>query len=175
VVEVESIHCKKLSTQIAFEGQFSSVSLIRNNLPLTNDDVRKGMYLLDYNSAVPSSCRSFLADIWSIDGSVKTIKYKYEPVVTIKHIRQTCKVKRPQISTNSNEDEESDSGNSKSSYKKEKKSSMKNVSDSYVISPDEATSVVFEFKNCPEYVREGSHLIINDHLKAFGIIKQIYK
>jgi GTPase len=96
IVEVNDIHCKKISTKIAYQGQFSSLSLIKTDTfsGLKYEDIRKGMSLLDVNMSVPYACKSFLAEIWSLDGGTKTIKYKYEPVVTIKHVRQTCKLKK---------------------------------------------------------------------------------
>lgn len=187
IVEVADIHVKKVSAKIAYEGQFSSLSLIKTDTytGLKYDDVRKGMSLLDVNSSQPLACRSFQAEVWSLDGNSKTVKYKYEPVVNIKHIRQSCRVKKVTESIESShiqsddENDDNDSSHSHSTRRHQRKKISDKISSSdenYSISPDEKILLNFEFKNFPEFITIGSNLIINDsHLKAFGIITKINK
>ena len=49
------------------------------------------MVLLDLEIN-PKATRVFEADIWTIDGTRKSLKSKYQPVVNIKHIRQECRI-----------------------------------------------------------------------------------
>ena len=74
-----------------YRGQYCSL-LIKSEVEIKKEDVRRGMVLLDINS-VPSSTKVFEADLWTIDGTRKVIKYKYQPVLNIKHIRQGCKIR----------------------------------------------------------------------------------
>jgi len=223
IVQVEDIHCKKSSVKFALEGKFSSLSLIKSEgsiFPLRYEDVRKGMCLIDINTQGNiCASRSFIAAVWSIDDNVKNVKYKYEPVVTIRHIRQTCKIKKVDekmmsgmninYSNNSCNDcdyffqsdystfednfEDYDketfhnSYSSSSSYRRKRKidrdrksfsnhnstsnnnSVISNYDEFFTISPDLNNKILlnFEFKNSPEFITEGSQLIINDsHLKA---------
>jgi GTPase len=148
-----------------------------NQKELKLEDIRKGMCLLDINSSIPMAIKSFQAEISSIDGSSKMVKYKYEPVVTIKHIRQTCKIKKPELQQINNQyfdEDEEETGNRKKYYLNRKKLGEKN-DETYVISPNEKILLNFEFKNYPEFILPGSYIIINDgHLKAFGTITKIY-
>ncbi len=159
-----------------YEGQFSSVSIIKaenTNGILKLDDIRKGMSLLDWESSNPISCKSFQADVWSIDGSTKYIKYKYEPVLTIKHVRQTCKVRN---SVNNCENKHEEDQEDQEDNKRKRKKEIKNIDESYLISPNEKARLIFEFKNYPEFILPGGRIIINDgHLKAVGIITNIIK
>ena len=52
------------------------------------------MCLIGTNTSfVPKAVRKFKADVWWIgEEQCKEIKYKYEPVVIINHIRETCKI-----------------------------------------------------------------------------------
>lgn len=49
------------------------------------------MVLLDLQIK-PVATKIFEADIWTIDGTRKTLKSKYQPVLNIKHIRQGCRI-----------------------------------------------------------------------------------
>jgi GTPase len=114
------------------------------------------MCLIDINES-PAASRIFEAEIWSADGTKRQIKFKSEPVVTIKHIRQICKLKRPTKTTTE--------GNPK--QKKD---------DEFTISPDERTLLQLEFKNYPEYIKRGDNIIIFEGcFKAFGVITDIIK
>jgi GTPase len=112
------------------------------------------MCLIDLNES-PVASKVFEAEIWSTDNSKKVIKFKSEPVVTIKHIRQICKLKRPV---------------SKFETKQKKKD------DEFTISSDEKIILQFEFKNYPEYIKRGDNIIIFEGcFKAFGVITDIIK
>ena len=91
-VKVETIHCKKQEVDIIHEGQYSSLSLTGSNYD--PNEVSKGMCLIGTNTSfVPKAVRKFKADVWWIgEEQCKEIKYKFEPVVIINHIRETCKI-----------------------------------------------------------------------------------
>jgi elongation factor 1-alpha len=196
IIQVEDIHIKKISSEIASTGQFSSLSIVKGDTmtALRPDDVRKGMSLLE-SSNFPKCTFAFVAEVWSLDSvnSTKTVKYKYEPLVTIKHVRQTCRVKKFSTSTKENEveeemnvfhmkerrnseDFEEDTEISICSRRKNKKSMMgkdDNLSSNacYTLTHEEKTLLIFEFKNYPEFIIPGSPIIIYDgHLKAFGTV-----
>ena len=199
-VTVSSLHCKKQSVNFGFEGQFCSMSLEGNNYDPT--EVRKGMCLLSLN-VTPKCVKRFKADVWWIgEENIKEIKYKYEPIVIINHIRQSCKIiyeKQVQnISGQQVQDEDTTSGDfsksiTTSSYitssvefeeegslmfgqnKRKKRRIKSNLKEkTFFISRNEKIELLFEFKNSPEYLSEGSNLIINDNnFKAFGIVTKI--
>jgi GTPase len=50
------------------------------------------MSLIDINED-PHSTKIFEVDLWSLDG-IQQIRYKSEPLVTIRHIRQICMIKK---------------------------------------------------------------------------------
>jgi GTPase len=91
IVEVVNIHCKKIPVNYVYRGQYCSL-LIKSEVEIRKDELRRGMVLLDINTA-PVSVKVFEADLWTIDGTKKIIKYKYQPVLNIKHIRQGCKIR----------------------------------------------------------------------------------
>ncbi len=146
------------------------------------------MSLLDINNTeFPKAVKSFQAEISSVDNNIKTLKYKYEPLVTIKHIRQSCKVKK--INANqikkckeyqeeykgmldlSDSEDESTLPTVTSRHNKRKKL---NDDCSYTVSPNGKTLLTFEFKNHPEFITLGSHIIINDSsLRAYGVVTKI--
>ena len=50
------------------------------------------------------------------------------------------------------------------------------LDEAIIISSTKKTKIIFEFLYYPEYLNEGTHLIINDDLlKAYGIITKLYK
>ena len=90
LLKVDTIHCKKQNVDIAFEGQFSSVSLFGNNF--LENEVNKGMSLISLNH-FPRAVKIYKDDVWLIgDENIKEVKYRCEPVIIINHIRQTCKI-----------------------------------------------------------------------------------
>jgi GTPase len=91
IVEIVNIHCKKIPVKYSYKGQYCSI-YIKNQNGLTKEDVRKGMVLLDIN-ALPLSAKMFEVELWTIDGTKKLLKYKYQPILNIKHIRQGAKIK----------------------------------------------------------------------------------
>jgi GTPase len=91
IVEVVNIHCKKIPVNYVYRGQYCSL-LIKSEVEIRKDEIRRGMVLLDIKTA-PVSVKVFEADLWTIDGTKKIIKYKYQPVLNIKHIRQGCKIR----------------------------------------------------------------------------------
>ncbi len=48
--------------------------------------IRKGMVLVD-PKIIPKSSWTFLAEIWTLDGTSKMIKNNYTPVIHTSHIR----------------------------------------------------------------------------------------
>ncbi len=187
LLTVDTIHCKKQNVNIAYEGQFSSVSLSGNNF--SESEVIKGMSLIGINNT-PRAIKRFKADVWSIgDENIKEVKYRCEPVIIINHIRQTCKILCDKNKKNNcNEDANTTiSEYSKSSFltsdfefeddsKKKKKRRIKVKGDeTFFISKNEKIELRFEFKNSPEYLCEGSNVIINDNnFKAFGIVTKVF-
>jgi GTPase len=187
LLTVDTIHCKKQNVNIAYEGQFSSVSLSGNNF--SENEVIKGMSLIGINNT-PRAIKIFKADVWSIgDENIKEVKYRCEPVIIINHIRQTCKILCDKNKKNNcNEDANTTiSEYSKSSFltsdfefeddsKKKKKRRIKVKGDeTFFISKNEKIELRFEFKNSPEYLCEGSNVIINDNnFKAFGIVTKVF-
>jgi small GTP-binding protein len=204
LVYVESIHCKKKSVNVAYEGQFTSLFLKGKNFNAEND-VQKGMCLLGDNNnnnnyEIPKAVFKFKADVWNIFDEVKEVKYKYEPVVIINHIRQTCKIIK-NVNNNNNFNVNSNNNNVNQSYnsvsnnttnssvvtgeldfndedvgmRKKKKRIKFKGEETFFLCKNEKIELMFQFKNSPEYVTEGSNVIINDsNIKAFGIITKVF-
>ena len=200
-VKVETIHCKKNEVDIAHEGQYSSLSLTGPNYD--PNEVSKGMCLIGTNTSfVPKSVRKFKADVWWIgEEQIKEMKYKYEPVLIINHIRETCKIINMNKNNNclnnksftdstseftsqfsissktgsligSSIELEDDNNNYFTKKKKKIKSNLKE--ETFWLSKDEKMELFFEFKNFPKYINEGQTIIINDNtFKAFGIITKV--
>ena len=155
LVEVLSIHCKKIEVKSAANGQFCSIQLDNS---ISKDCVRSGMVLLPSNIS-PSSAKIFEAEIWSIDGKEKKLKFTAQPIVHISHIRQCVKLKKYEEIFQSEELKTFDL-------------SLEEIS----IYPDKTTKVYFEFMYSPEFIREGSHLIIyENNIKIYGFITKIIK
>ena len=200
-VKVETIHCKKQEVDIIHEGQYSSLSLTGSNYD--PNEVSKGMCLIGTNTSfVPKAVRKFKADVWWIgEEQCKEIKYKFEPVVIINHIRETCKIinmNKNQNITNKSYTEGSTSEitsefsmNSKTGsfiassieledenfhFTKKKKKIKTNLKEEiFWLSRDEKKELIFEFKNFQKYINEGQTIIINDNtFKAFGIITKVF-
>lgn len=53
--------------------------------------IRKGMVLVDPKSK-PMATYTFCAEIWTYDGTTKTIKNNYQPVINVGHVRQAVKI-----------------------------------------------------------------------------------
>lgn len=186
-VQVQSIHCKKQEVDTIYEGQYSSLSLIGTNYDPSS--VTKGMVLLDLNTA-PKAVRKFKAELWWIgEENIKEIKYKIEPVVIINHIRQCCKIVYEEkvckdFVTEEETTSEGEFSKSNSIYscsvdddfgsgwkRKKRKFKATGKEKTFFISRGEKIELVFEFKNSPEYIKEGANIIINDNsFKAFGIV-----
>jgi len=123
------------------------------------NEIRKGMVLLDLKSN-PYATKLFEAEIWTVDGSRKTVKTKYQPVLYIRNIRQGVKIRKF-----------TDPGKNK-----KRKLTMVDCEESVVISSCRRTKIIFEFLYFPEFLAEGTNLIINDNLlKAYGVITKLYK
>ncbi len=146
-VQVTSIHCKKVEVKSAFQGQFCSICLDET---VTKEYIRTGMVLLS-SSCTSAACRRFEAEIWSIHGQGKKIKLSAQPLVHIPPIRQTVKIYKDQNWENCGNEE-------------------------LEVFEDKTIKIYFEFMYVPEYIREGSHLIIFDNnFKIFGYITNIIK
>jgi len=94
MVEVTDIHCKKVSVNYTFKGQYCSACIksIGTINTLTRDNVKKGMSLLDLKIA-PIASRLFEIELWTIDNTTKSFKITYQPILNIKHVRQGVKIK----------------------------------------------------------------------------------
>ncbi len=189
IVVVESIHCRKQSVEIAYEGQYSSIHVTGSNFK--PEELRKGMCIIG-TAIAPKSVFGFKAEMWSIGNEgVREVKYKYEPVVIIDHVRQTCKIIKKRCSfdntnmidsqSNSEFTESNSRITDKDDFSDEGKIKNKGrrllggkINDSFFISNQAKTELMFEFKNYPEYITEGSNVIINDkNLKALGIVTKV--
>ena len=96
MVEVTDIHCKKVSVNYTYKGQYCSASIksIGTINTLTRDNVKKGMSLLDLK-ITPIASRLFEIELWTIDNTTKSFKITYQPILNIKHVRQGVKIKNP--------------------------------------------------------------------------------
>ena len=111
---------------------------------ITKDMIRKGMVMLDFNTN-PTVCRLFEVEVWSMDDNIK-IKYTAQPLINVSHIRQSVRIKK----LDNNEEEE------------------------FIVYNDKTTKILFEFMYQPEYITEGSHLIINENnIKLYGYVTKI--
>lgn len=167
---------------MVFEGQFSSISLKGKNYE--SSEIRKGMCLLG-TTDIPKAAIGFTVDLWNIESSLmKEIKYKYEPVVIINHIRQACRIKFDKVKNTTSIEDETLSQLTQSTsrltdaddfYEDKKKRKSHKIDDAvFYISCQEKITLTFEFKNAPEYLTQGSNIIINDNnVKAFGIITSV--
>ena len=117
------------------------------------------MVLLDLKTN-PIAIKVFEAEIWTIDGSKKRIKSKYQPILYIRNIMQSVKIIK---FIKCIKDEKS-------------KGNFKESDDSVIIFFNKRTKIIFEFLYYPEYLTEGTNIIINDNLlKAYGVITKLYK
>jgi hypothetical protein len=91
IVEILNIHCKKIPVKSVRKGQYCSIWIKSAVEKIKREDLRKGMVLLDMQIK-PVATKIFEADIWTIDGTRKMLKSKYQPVLNIKHIRQGCRI-----------------------------------------------------------------------------------
>jgi len=109
---------------------------------VTKDSVRSGMVLIN-NNLKPKASKTFEAEIWSINNEIQKIKYTSQPIVHISPIRQSVKfIKREDC-----KDED------------------------LILDPYQTYKVKFEFLYTPEYLNEGSHLIIyQNNIKIYGYI-----
>ena len=149
-VQLLSIHCKKVEIKSAFQGQFCSISLDES---VTKDSLRTGMVVISSN-ANPLACRRFEAEIWSIEGKERKIKLSTQPLIHIPPIRQAVRI-----------------------FKEESISSSDSASpEEFEVFEDKTTKVSFEFMYMPEYIREGSHLLIyENNFKIYGYVTRIIK
>jgi GTPase len=153
LVSIVNIHCKKVEVRSANQGQYCSILL---DSSVTKESIRKGMVLVDV-AKEPKACRLFEAEVWNIDNSDTKFKYTAQPVVNISHIRQGVKIRKLD-ELNSNQPLDS------------------NADDEIVLSPNNSLRIGFEFIYQPEYITEGSHLIIvESNVKLYGYIKKIIK
>lgn len=152
------------------------------------EELRKGMSIISLN-ANPCAWKVFEVELWSCESFERRIKFRFEPVVTIKHIRQVCRFKNFSKDNNINEESNSfwifDDNNSCNYIKNQKR--QKKIdhnktkfstfeTNEFKISPDESVKLFLEFKNNPEFIEVGNHILINDiSLKAFGYITKLVK
>ncbi len=158
------------------------------------------MVLLDLEK-VPKATSIFEVDLTSLENEAKILKYKYEPVVTIRHIRQVCKIRSKEdlikneeinnlnISTNKNTNKSNDyfsddveeDFNIQANVKKIKRKLNNNNQnfkneEEILITPKQPIKLYLQFKNFPEYLNIGDNVIINDNLiRAFGVVNRLIK
>lgn len=154
LVNLISIHCKKVEVKSASQGQFCSTQI--DDVLFNKECVRSGMVLVNAQSN-PEATRVFECEVWSIDGKERKIKFSMQPMIHISAIRQSIKI----FNTLNKEGDDV-----KLSCSEEE----------FLISPNLITKLYFEFMYVPEYIREGSHLIIfENNFKIFGYVTKIIK
>jgi len=129
-VDVYYIHCKKIPVKSVNKGQYCSIWIkSKEKEKIKREDLRKGMVLLDMQIN-PISTKIFEADIWTIDGTRKLLKSKYQPILFIKHIRQGCRIvefrnkrKNSGIFNNANEHNNKEN-NKENNFNKELKNTL---------------------------------------------------
>jgi len=153
------------------------------------------MVLLDLEKSIPKATWVFEVDLTSLENEHKLIKYKYEPVVTIRHIRQACKIRNSEEFTNKNEEnlnsysykrnnksndylsdeqDEDFKPHIKKAKRKMNTSESNKNNDDIMISPKQNIKLYLQFKNFPEYLNIGDNVIINDNLlRAFGVVNRL--
>ena len=148
IVQVKSIHVKRVSVMSANYGTYVCVSLRKVNVK----HVRRGQVLLS-SQADAKAYREFSAKISVIRAHATTIKQGYEPVVHVGNVRQTAKI----ISIN------------------DKKNGRKGrLDDEFLRTGDEAC-VRFRFSYKPEFIKVNNKLLFCEgRVKAIGTIKEIY-
>lgn len=77
-IEIKGIHCKRVPVRQVKAGQMCSFSINLGTfaekwLKNCGGEIRKGMVLIDAK-AKPRATYTFSAEIWSYDGTTKTIK-----------------------------------------------------------------------------------------------------
>lgn len=154
LVNLISIHCKKVEVKSASQGQFCSIQI--DDVLFNKECFHSGMVLLNAQSN-PEATRIFECEVWSIDGKERKIKFSMQPMIHISAIRQSIKI----FNTLNKEGDDV-----KLSCSEEE----------FLISPNLITKLYFEFMYVPEYIREGSHLIIyENNFKIFGYVTKIIK
>lgn len=146
------------------------------------------MTLLDIEADIRATL-IFEVDLTSLENELKLIKSKYEPVITIRHIRQACKIKiaesennlltekgrnfRKYNDYNSDEFEEEIRPNVKNAKRKNNMNPNKKAEE-IIINPKQPIKLILQFKNYPEYINVGDNVIINDNLlRAFGVVNKL--
>lgn len=131
------------------------------------------MVLLDLNST-PYAVKVFECELWSLDSDERLVKYKYEPIVTINNVRQCCRFKKSSMEiSKSTIDDDDDTDIFEKSHLSARTKKRK-ADDFFIIYNKIKTVVQMEFKNYPEYITIGNHIIVNEaSLKAFGYVTNI--
>ena len=190
IVEIVNIHCKKIPVKYVYKGQYCSIYIKSEN----GLNVRRGMVLIDIDTSPPNAVKTFEAQLWTIDGTKKIIKNKYQPVLNIKHVRQGCKIRNfnemymdierdestnvqminkifneemksnIEFSNNNIEGSEIGPGLNLKMNNSSTSDSTLEMDEAFSISSTSKTKLIFEFMFSPEYVTVGSHIIINDQL-----------
>ena len=139
------------------------------------------MTILDIET-LPSATNIFEVELTSLENEIKIIKYKYEPVITIRHIRQACKIKIDNESLSKIDNKFNDfleeDFDEKPTIKKinRRKHNSHKQNEDFIIYPKQPIRLILQFKNFPEFINIGDNVIINDNLlRAFGVINNIVK
>lgn len=197
-VEVESIRCLKEPVQSVQAGQICSIGV---KLGASADawlkaggQIRRGMLLADLHKAYRAT-RSFMAEIWTADGTKKEITTTYQPLINCHHIRQAASIQLPREppalespsemkKEHAEEDEDNDVEDMKEMVKlkhQRSKSYPKNLQKGERIAQKVTLSskhakLLCKFLYHPEYLELGSKFVIADAsmLHAFGEIKNIF-
>ncbi len=95
-VEIQSIRCLKELVQSVQAGQICSFAIklgaSADTWLKSGGQIRRGMVLIDGYKPYKAT-RSFMGEIWTIDGAVKQMSATYQPLINCHHIRQAASIK----------------------------------------------------------------------------------
>lgn len=154
IVQVRSIHCKKVEVNSVEAGCYVCLGL---NRPARHE-VRRGMVLISINDK-PVQAKKFKANITVARSHSTTVKHGYEPIVNVGMIRQTARIGAIQ--------------NKKCSQRTRKNRSNPELTDLVLRSGDSAL-VTCEFSYQPEFISVGERIILTENrVRITGTITDV--
>jgi len=202
-VEIESIRCLKELVQSVHAGQICSFAIkpgaTADAWLKAGGQLRRGMVLMDQYKEYKAT-RSFMGEIWTIDGTTKQISTTYQPLINCQHIRQAASIKPNKEATfldsspqrqidmvaslfkdKSPETKDNEMEELPKLTHQRSRSYPKNLFKEEEKSPlkvevsAKRTKWLFRFLYHPEYLELGSTFVIADSsLHAFGEITALY-
>jgi len=155
-VEVIGIHCNRVAVNRVRSGQMCSFQIslgeqAKKWIREGADQLRRGMVLVE-KKANPRAAKEFICELWPIDGveEPRRLKCNYEPLIHTQTIRQCARLATEEA---------------------------KKVSEETDIVIQQGTTVQahFTFLYHPEYLVEGTHVLISDtFMTAAGKIVKVF-